>query len=195
MKKRNVQMRIEGMNSFACSFGVDDRDALEQALRGFSFPTHVWQLVLGTTLHVLRFWGSTLACKAFPSMVRQSSLFMFSTGRIDGEEFLGRHSMTGSSLLAYCIATPSARIAGSPSMRKINLFPSPCSQVFDHRRDYVCSWSIFLNTDCCHHAESNVQHVQDGEQLLSRCVLHETVVGHDDRELWFFVWLSVMWIV
>ena len=24
---------------------------------------------------------------------------------------------------------------------------------------------------------------------------HKTVVGHDDRELWFFVWLSVMWII
>ena len=43
-------------------------------------------------------------------------------GAIDGEEYLGRHSMTVSSLLAYCIATPSARIAGSPSMRKITFF-------------------------------------------------------------------------
>ena len=55
--------------------------------------------------------------------------------------------------------------------------------------------SFHLHTDCCHHAESNFQHAQDGEQLLSPCVLHGTVVGHDDRELWIFVLSSVKWIV
>ena len=39
------------------------------------------------------------------------------------------------------------------------------------------------------------KHVEDGEQLLAWGVRHKTVVGHDDRELWFFVGLSVIWIV
>ena len=118
---------------------------------------------------------------------------MFSTGPIDGEENLGRHSMTVPSLLAYCIAAPGARIAGSPSAD--HLLPLPCSQVFDHRRDYGSSWPLFLHTDCCHHAESNVSNVKNREEFTARCILHKAVVRHDNRELWLIVWLSVMWIV
>ena len=77
---------------------------------------------------------------------------------------------------------------------KEHLLPSPCSQVFDHRRDHVCSCSL-LCADCRHHAESIVEHVQDCEQLFAWCVLHKAAVGYDDGELWFFVWLSVMWTV
>ena len=70
-----------------------------------------------------------------------------------------------------------------------HLLPSPSSQMFDHRLDNVSSWSLCFHTTCCHHAGSNVQHVQEGEQLLAWCDLHKTVVGHDDRELWLFVWI------
>ena len=119
---------------------------------------------------------------------------MFSTGPIDGEEYLGRHSMTVSSLLAYCIATQCTDCRFAIDAEDY-LLTSSCSQVFDHSRDYESSWPLFLHADCRHHAESNVQHVQDCEQLLAWCVLHETSAGHDVRELWFFVWLSVMWIV
>ena len=31
------------------------------------------------------------------------------------------------------------------------------------------------------------------EKELPVTILAPMVVGHDDRELWFFVWLSVMW--
>ena len=87
---------------------------------------------------------------------------MFSTGPIDSEKCLGRHSMTACSLLTHCIASPSARMAGSPSSST--------------RRS---------------HAESHVQHIQGREQFTARCILQESVI----RELWFFVWLAVMWIV
>ena len=105
------------------------------------------------------------------------------------------NSMTVSSLRACRIATPSARIAGSPSMRKIPFFRPVLASVCDHWRDHVCSQPMFFHADCRHHAESFVQHAQDREQLLAWCVLHKAVVGHDDGELWFFVWMSVMWIV
>ena len=37
--------------------------------------------------------------------------------------------------------------------------------------------------------------VQDREQFTARCILHTAVLRHDDRKLWLFVWLSVVWIV
>ena len=52
----------------------------------------------------------------------QSSLFMFSTGPVDGEEHVPQHSIAGSSSLVYDIATPIPRIAGSPSMQKTTIF-------------------------------------------------------------------------
>ena len=45
----------------------------------------------------------------------------------------------------------------------------------------------YLDADCRHHAKSIVDHVQDREQLLARCILHET-----SR---FLVGLPVVWIV
>ena len=56
MRQRSVQLRLKALDSFACSLGVDDRDAQELSLRGPSCsPTRDSQIVLGTTLLVLRF--------------------------------------------------------------------------------------------------------------------------------------------
>ena len=58
-RQRSVQMRLEGVTSFACPIDADDRGAHEQSLRGFSSSTHVSHFVFGTTLHLLRFFGGT----------------------------------------------------------------------------------------------------------------------------------------
>ena len=78
----SLQMRLEGLNSFALPQSADDRGAQEQLLRCFSSPTHVSPFVLGTTLHVLRFWSCTLPCKAFFGALathRNNSFSMWST--------------------------------------------------------------------------------------------------------------------
>ena len=55
---------------------------------------------------------------------------------------------------------------------------------------------LFSSTaDRRHHAKNDVDHVQDREQLLARCILNITAVVHDDQEVGFLVWLPVVWIV
>ena len=76
-----------------------------------------------------------------------------------------------------------------------HLLPSPDSQVLENRRDHTGCKPLFLYADCRHHAKSDVDHVQDREQLLVQWILHEAVVGHDDWEVGFFAGLPVVWIV
>ena len=78
----------------------------------------------------------------------------------------GRHSMTVSSLLSYCLATPSATFFRLPARK------------------------------CSTTAETTYEAGPSSSTLIAAwCVLQTAVVGHNDRELWFFVGLSVMWIV
>ena len=45
MRQRSVQMRLEGLSSFACLLGIGDRGTQEQSLRGSTSPTHLSHFV------------------------------------------------------------------------------------------------------------------------------------------------------
>ena len=117
---------------------------------------------------------------------------MFSTRPIDGGEYLGRNSMTVSSLMACCIATPNARIPSSPTMRKITFFrrhARKCSTTAE--TTFVAGhFSSTLIAAIIPRAMSSTSKML--KNSLPGAFLRKTEVGHDDRELKFFVGLYVM---